>query len=62
MKIWLVAVAMLATTSASAASKKANKEAAPAVDPNTAVAKNHGGKVWVVSDSIPGVEGDGLEK
>jgi hypothetical protein len=62
MKIWLVAVVLLATTSASAASKKANKEAAPAVDPNTAVAKNHGGKVWVVSDSIPGVEGDGLEK
>jgi hypothetical protein len=62
MKFWLVAVVMLATTSASAAPKKANKEAAPAVDPNTAVAKNHGGKVWVVSDSIPGVEGDVLEK
>ena len=64
MKIWLVAVALLAATTASAAPKKAAKEAAtkPAVDPNTAVAKTHGGKVWVVSDSIPTVEGEALEK
>ena len=64
MKIWLVAVALLAATTASAAPKKAAKEAAAksAVDPNTAVAKTHGGKVWVVSDSIPTVEGEALEK
>jgi len=62
MKIWLVTAALLAATSASAAPKKASKEAAPTVDPNTDVAKIHGGKVWVVSDSIPGVEGDGLQK
>jgi hypothetical protein len=64
MKIWLVAVALLAATTASAAPKKAAKEAAtkPAIDPNTAVAKVHGGKVWVVSDSIPTVEGEALEK
>ena len=64
MKIWLVAVVLLAATSASAAPKKAAKEAAtkPTVDPNTAVAKVHGGKVWVVSDSIPSIEGAELEK
>jgi hypothetical protein len=64
MKIWLVAVALLAATSASAASKKPGKAEAtkPAVDPNIAVAKNHGGKVWVVSDSIPSSEGDVLDK
>jgi hypothetical protein len=63
MKIWLVAVALLAATTASAAAKKTAKEATKsAADPNAAVAKSHGGKVWVVSDSIPAVEGDGLEK
>jgi hypothetical protein len=62
MKLWLVSVALLAATSASAAPKKASKETAPAVDPNVAVAKVHGGKVWVVSDSIPGIEGDALDK
>ena len=64
MKIWLVAVVLLAATSASAAPKKAAKDAAakPTVDPNTAVAKVHGGRVWVVSDSIPSIEGAELEK
>jgi hypothetical protein len=64
MKILLVAVALLAAPTASAAPKKAAKEAAtkPAVDPNIAVAKTHGGKVWVVSDSIPSVDGDALGK
>ena len=64
MKLWLVTVALLTATTASAAPKKAAKETAtkPTVDPNTAVAKTHGGKVWVVSDSIPAVEGEGLEK
>ena len=62
MKLWLVAVALLTATSVGAAPKKAGKEATPAVDPNIAVAKVHGGKVWVVSDSIPGVEGDALDK
>ena len=64
MKIWLVAVVLLAATSAGAAPKKAAKEAAtkPTVDPNTAVAKVHGGKVWVVTDSIPSIEGAELDK
>jgi hypothetical protein len=64
MKIWLVAVVLLAATSASAAPKKAAKEAAtkPTVDPNIALAKVHGGKVWVVSDSLPSAEGAELEK
>jgi hypothetical protein len=63
MKIWLVAVVLLAATSASAAPKKAAKEAAkPTVDPNTEVAKTHGGKVWVVTDSIPSSEGAELGK
>ena len=63
MKIWLVAVVLLAATSASAAPKKAGKEAAkPMVDPNTEVAKTHGGKVWVVTDSIPSSEGAELGK
>jgi hypothetical protein len=64
MKIWLVAVALLAATTASAAPKKAAKEAATksAVDPNIGVAKAHGGKVWVAFDAIPTVEGEALEK
>jgi len=64
MKIWLVAVVLLAATSVGAAPKKAAKEAAtkPTVDPNTAVAKVHGGKVWVMTDSIPTSEGEELAK
>ncbi|HJX64252.1 MAG TPA: hypothetical protein VJ860_09915 [Polyangia bacterium] len=64
MKIWLVAVVLLAATSAGAAPKKADKEAAtkPTVDPNLAVAKVHGGKVWVATDSIPAIEGAELDK
>jgi len=64
MKIWLVAVVLLAATSAGAAPKKAAKEAAtkPTVDPNIDVAKVHGGKVWVMSDSIPTSEGGELAK
>lgn len=64
MKIWLVAVVLLAATSAGAAPKKAAQEAAtkPTVDPNLAVAKVHGGKVWVATDSIPAIEGAELDK
>jgi len=64
MKIWLVAVVLLAATSAGAATKKASKEAAtkPTVDPNIAVAKTHGGKVWVSTDTIPTLDGDALDK
>jgi len=56
----LVAVVLLATTSASAASKKANKEAAPARPIQHSRGQEPRRKVWVVSDPIPGVEGDGL--
>ena len=64
MKIWMVAVALLAATSASAAPKKAGKEAAAksGPDPNVTAAEKHGGKVWVSMDSIPTIEGDALEK
>ena len=64
MKIWMVAVVLLAATSAGAAPKKAGKASttASAPDPNTGVAKTHGGKVWVSLDSIPTIEGDALDK
>jgi hypothetical protein len=61
MKIWLVAALLLASGSVSAASKKAAKEST-SVDPNTEVAKAHGGKVWVSTDTIPTLEGDALNK
>jgi hypothetical protein len=34
----------------------------PAADPNTAVSKAHGGKVWIVSGSAPSSEGEELSK
>jgi hypothetical protein len=61
MKIWLVAALLLAAGSVSAAPKKAAKESA-IVDPNTEVAKAHGGKVWVSTESIPSLEGEALQK
>lgn len=42
------------------AAKKA--KATPAADPNEVVAKNHGGKVWIVTGSPPSVEGEELNK
>jgi hypothetical protein len=66
MKI-LVGLVLLVATSAFAAGKAQDraggkKEAAAksAADPNAGLAKDHGGKVWVTSESIPAVEGDAL--
>jgi hypothetical protein len=44
------------------AKKHDAKKAAPAVDPNVAVAKAHGGKVWIISSSPPSGEGEDLAK
>ena len=41
--------------------KQEAKKAAPA-DPNVVVAKEHGGKVWVLASSTPSAEGDALAK
>lgn len=38
------------------------KSSTPAVDPNAVVAKSHGGKVFVMSDAPPSVEGEDLNK
>jgi len=61
MKTWLVVALLLVSGSVSAAPKKASKEL-PSVDPNIAVAKTHGGKVWVSTETIPTLEGDALDK
>jgi hypothetical protein len=44
-----------------ALAKQEAKKAAPA-DPNVVVAKEHGGKVWVLGSSTPNAEGDALAK
>ena len=45
-----------------AAKKQDAKKGAPAVDPNTAAAKSHGGKVWILTSSPPSSEGEELAK
>lgn len=57
-----IPLALTAGVGATAAkpAKPAKGEAAESADPNAAVAKTHGGKVWVVSDRVPSVEGDRL--
>jgi hypothetical protein len=44
------------------AAKKSAKASTPAPDPNVAVGKSHGGKVWIVTGSPPSVEGEDLNK
>jgi hypothetical protein len=63
MKTLVAAFALLAAMGASAEAKKSDRgEAAKAVDPNVSVAKEHGGKVWVVAGEGPSVEGEDLNK
>jgi len=65
MKTLLVGLAMLlAASTAEAAKKQDAKKAAsaPAVDPNAAVARAHGGKVYVVVEPSPNSEGEELSK
>jgi len=70
MKILLAALTMIIATNASplfakggAGGKGAKKSAStPAVDPNLAAAKAHGGKVWILSSAPPSVEGEELAK
>ena len=45
-----------------AANKQDAKKGAPAVDPNVAASKAHGGKVWVLTAAPPTVEGEELVK
>ena len=45
-----------------AANKQTAKKGAPAVDPNVAASKAHGGKVWVLTGAAPNVEGEELVK
>jgi hypothetical protein len=40
----------------------AAKGSTPAVDPNVAVAKPHGGKVWILAGATPNVQGEELVK
>lgn len=63
-----LALVMAANTAAPAAkraaytlAKQEAKKPAPA-DPNVAVSKEHGGKVWVFTSSTPSVEGADLAK
>jgi hypothetical protein len=69
----LVAMLLLVASSATASeAEKVNKgrsdkaakktAAAKAADPNAVLAKTHGGKVWVTSESLPSVEGEELGK
>src|SRR5450759_47357 len=72
MKILLAGLALLVATNAAPllakgdAGGKADKTkkgtSTPAFDPNTAAAKAHGGKVWILASSPPGAEGDELVK
>jgi hypothetical protein len=70
MKILLAALALLVAMNATPAlakdgscGKAAKKGTSPkAPDPNTAVAKAHGGKVWILSSPSPNAEGEELAK
>ena len=70
MKILLAGLALLVATNVAPAfakggggDKGAKKGASsPAADPNTAVAKAHGGKVWILAGTPPGAEGEELAK
>jgi hypothetical protein len=66
MKILLAGLALLVATIAAPAFAKGGKDkkasSAPAVDPNTAVSKAHGGKVWILNSAPPSGEGADLAK
>jgi hypothetical protein len=72
MKILLAGLALLVATNAAPlfakgdaggkAAKTKKGASTPTVDPNTAAAKAHGGKVWILASSPPGAEGDELVK
>jgi hypothetical protein len=65
MRILLAGLALLVATNASPLYAKGggkDKKAATAADPNTAVAKAHGGKVWILTSPPPSTEGEDLAK
>lgn len=70
MRILLAVLALLVAANAAPAFAKGNSggkaakkgTSSPAADPNTAVAKAHGGKVWILSSSPPNAEGEELAK
>lgn len=55
-------VAMNAAPLHAKPSKGGGKSPATAADPNAAVAKTHGGKVWILTGGSPNVEGEELGK
>jgi hypothetical protein len=68
MRLLLAGLALLVATNAAPAFAKGGKDKKPAsaaaADPNTAVAKAHGGKVWILASTSPppSVEGEDLAK
>jgi hypothetical protein len=65
MRTLLTGLALLVAVQAAPVLAKGGgaKKAAPAAaDPNTAVAKAHGGKVWILTTTPPGSEGEELAK
>ena len=66
MRILLAGLALLVATNASPLYAKGGgrnkRAAATAADPNAAVAKAHGGKVWILTSAPPSTEGDDLAK
>ncbi len=61
MRTLLFGLALLVAIPSSALAAKA-KKATPVADPNEIVAKTHGGRVWIVTDAPPSVEGAELDK
>lgn len=67
MRFLLAAIALLVATNAAPVFAKGDAKAkkggaAPAADPNIAVAKAHGGKVWILGSATPSAEGEELSK
>ncbi len=70
MKILLAPLALLVAMNATPAFAKSDSggkaakkgSTSKAADPNTAVAKAHGGKVWILPSSPPNAEGEDLAK
>ncbi len=63
MRTLLAGLALLVATNVALAAAKDKKPAsASAADPNTASAKAHGGRVWILASPPPSVEGEDLSK
>jgi hypothetical protein len=66
MKTLLAGLVLLVATNASPlyakSGGKGKKAETAAADPNTAVARTHGGKVWILTSNPPNTEGEDLAK